>query len=253
MSHSLPPGMEPKRHGRRNAVIVGVLAIAGLWLAHASGGFDEPIVVALFLGLGLAVALLIILLLNKGERELAQESRFRAGTITGYVRASTGFAIAQGAPVAVMARAEEVCFDFGGGQTLRIPITEVLALAFGGPGTQVQSVTLSGVGIDLGLESFGVGGADVKTVTNTFVHVTSERGAVTVFTQEADPAELEAVFAEALLALRHRRDLSTRTVVSNGPTSSSRVSDLERLAALHASGAISDDEYVSEKARILGS
>jgi len=246
-------GLTQPSHARRSLIILGVGALIFIVLTATQPPGDRGPMAVFFAAIILAPTLLVVLLLARGDRDSAQRARFRAAAVIGQVYAATGYNILLGSRVLLAARGDAVSLDFDDQSQLRIPLDEVLALAFGGPGTQIQSVSVVGSGVDFGPMALGSASANVKTVTNTFVHVTSTTGAFTVYTDEADPSGLEAIFADALLALRHRRDVALATHTSPpAAAGAGRLKQLERLAALRASGALSDVEYAHEKARVLG-
>ena len=58
------------------------------------------------------------------------------------------------------------------------------------------------------------------------------------------------------IAERMREGREGRVATAGPPAAAAgdpRVSEIERLAGLHASGALTDEEFAAEKARILGS
>lgn len=245
--------MYGRSHAKRDLIILAIAATIFIVGTQTTVEADRGLIGLMLFFVVLAPAVLTVLLLHRSDRDKALRARLTANTVSASVVACTGYDLPRSTSVLLTVRAEGVTLTYPSGPTYRVAMSDILGLAFGGPGRQVTSVSVTGYGVDLGPVGVGSAGASVQTETNTFVHVTSTRGAFTIHTADADPAELEAVFADALLVLRHRRDTAAHAVPAPraAPAGADRIAHLEKLAALRASGVLSDAEFTAEKARIL--
>ena len=148
----------------------------------------------------------------------------------------------------------------GGPALIRsVPFGEHSTLEVGGPGEVVSGGGFSGGGIGL------VGAAEGMLIAGFLNAVTTKRTVTSVIAygdiehegffvkHDVRPEELRARLSFAFVGLRaikaaHQAHLAAHT---SPPTGGDFLARLERLAALHNAGALTDDEFALGKAKLL--
>lgn len=146
-----------------------------------------------------------------------------------------------------------------GGPPVRWPFTAVRRLVFDGPGRVTTRDRFSGWGIGLVGSLEGILAAEAlnaltrRTTVNSFVTVEADDAGVILHTARLTPGQLRLLFAGAL------RRVTPQPSSGPAPTWSVPASEapglaeqLERIAALHQDGVLTDEEFSRAKARILG-
>jgi putative oligomerization/nucleic acid binding protein len=141
------------------------------------------------------------------------------------------------------------------GQSAIWPLSAVRALGFGGPGVRSHGPRIQGGGFGLIGAAEGILAAQavnkltVKTTISSEIHIEFDSCGVILFSSRLTPDQLRIRFSPAIGRVRSRQH--SDTAKTQTPAHETVVS-LERLAALHRSGALSDEEYDQAKAQILG-
>jgi hypothetical protein len=86
-----------------------------------------------------------------------------------------------------------------------------------------------------------------KTAVNSFVRISGREGETVLHIPDVTPAVLRNWFAPAVNAVN-----SLRLTVSQQPRSPSLVDDLNRLVELREQGHLTDEEFATAKAALLG-
>jgi hypothetical protein len=136
----------------------------------------------------------------------------------------------------------------------RIPWTEVTSLSFFGPGRVTTDAGAWGVGTGwadaarIAVEAEVINWLTRTTTVTTFVRLTGADGELVFYWDGGDLAEARTAFAPVVgrLEIQQRRHDGRAQ-----PTGPALVDGLERLAALHRQGALTDDEYAAAKTELL--
>jgi hypothetical protein len=134
-------------------------------------------------------------------------------------------------------------------------VDELVGIAVGGPGrvTTGGGFVGGGFGIEGALEGIGVAAilnaVTTKTSVNTLLRITHPNWELILHTSQVAPDDLDLRLSPVLGRLRAREHR-----VASGPVrSDDLVAQLSRLADLHASGALTNDEFIAAKAQLLSS
>lgn len=136
------------------------------------------------------------------------------------------------------------------------PLTEMISLEFGGPGLQVQGGGFIGGGFGVKGAAEGIVAAELlnrlttKTTLNSQINIVMKERGLLLHSAMITPEQLGIKFAAAVGRIATRR----RVEADNTPTIDARdrlVAQLERLANLYRSGALTNEEYTQAKARLL--
>ena len=139
------------------------------------------------------------------------------------------------------------------------PLGEVIAFEIGGPGKKKHNLGLIGGGFGLEGAAKGIFAATVINSLTTFTTITTflllktTCGEVAMVNDTIPPEWMKRVFSDTLVSIS--RQSAAPQVVVQQPTVTSVASvaeEIERLAALHASGHLTDEEFQAAKRRLLG-
>lgn len=146
-----------------------------------------------------------------------------------------------------------------GGPPVPWPFTAVRRLVFDGPGRVTTRDRFSGWGVGLVGSLEGILAAETlnaltrRATVNSFITVEADDAGVILHTARLTPGQLRLLFAGAL------RRVTPRPLSGPAPAGSASASEapglaeqLERIAALHRDGMLTDEEFSRAKARILG-
>jgi len=153
-----------------------------------------------------------------------------------------------------------VVFAFGstgiyvctGGMLYSWPATQVESVTAGGPGVQSTGGAWigGGFGPTVALEGMLVASIlnklTTKTTVNTLVHAVRHGAEYIVHTQVATPNELNLELSALQGRIAHVKRQAASAASRPG-----MAEELAKLAALHQTGALSDDEFAAAKQRIL--
>lgn len=137
------------------------------------------------------------------------------------------------------------------------PLTEMTSLEFGGPGLQVHGGGFIGGGFGVKGAAEGIVAADLlnrlttKTTLNSQINIVMKERGLLLHSATITPEQLAIKFTAAVGRIANQ----CRAEADNRPAIDDRdrlVAQLERLANLYDSGALTDEEYTQAKARLLG-
>ena len=245
------------RKRSRNTLVASAVACAAVFalLPHGPGGSTVGIFALLA---SMLLACLALAFSFKTTKERAAEDRLKPVTGAAGFRADVGlFAGGAGVPlrvgVAYTVRfyADGVTVGPDGPDQIWVPFVDMLEAHATGAGTVRTGGWVAGGGF--GLEG-AVEGVLIATVLNGLLTKTRNDCVLRIATTETEmtfalrkltPAVVDSWLAPARVAQRNRQQV--------GSTVADAAGQLERLAQLHATGALTDEEFSEHKARLLRS
>jgi Short C-terminal domain len=143
-------------------------------------------------------------------------------------------------------------------RVMRYQVDDLLSVEVGGPGIVQTGGGFIGGGFGAAgmIEGMAVASAlntlTKKTKINNIVAVLARENALVLHNSLFNPASLEMAFVPIKSAMAQAAARRAAEPAPAPPAQPSRYDQLKQLAELRAMGALTDDEFESEKAKVLG-
>lgn len=131
-----------------------------------------------------------------------------------------------------------------------ILFTELTSLEVSGPGTESKNAGVIGGGfgfqgaVEGVLIATTINALTSRSTTNTFLHLVSLNAEVMLHTSTIEPSELRLLLSPAFVR-------KTQATPVTDPALNSLGAEIERLHGLKQKGILTDEEFVSAKARLI--
>lgn len=133
---------------------------------------------------------------------------------------------------------------------IEIPIENLTSIDVSGPGAQTSNAGLMGGGFGVEgalkgiLAASLINAATTKTRTDTFLRVATGSMEAYLHLNNIEPSELRLVLSPLFVAMEAKKAAPQQA--------SNLAAEIGQLKSLHASGALSDEEFASAKKKLLG-